>query len=79
MIDDGLHTFDSSITLFENSIVNLSRQGIYIIEDVAINDLKRYKNYFGAKSHYQVNYLSLLRSKQKLANNNLVMVKFVSN
>jgi hypothetical protein len=39
MIDDGLHTFESAICLFENSINKLAPNGTYIIEDASINDL----------------------------------------
>ena len=77
MVDDGLHTFESSITLFKKSINHLAQFGVYIIEDVSLSDLKRYKLFFGTQQQYQVKYLSLLRTGQKLANNNLVMIKFV--
>ena len=34
IIDDGLHEYNANICLFENSFKYLSKQGIYIIEDV---------------------------------------------
>ena len=34
IIDDGLHTLDAAVTLFENSFFQLKKNGIYIIEDV---------------------------------------------
>ena len=33
MVDDGLHTYQAAIMLFENSIEWLGQNGIYIIED----------------------------------------------
>jgi hypothetical protein len=38
IIDDGLHEYNANICLFENSFKYLSRQGIYIIEDVFFKD-----------------------------------------
>jgi hypothetical protein len=34
IIDDGLHTFEANVTLFENSIQKLKHSGIYVIEDL---------------------------------------------
>lgn len=46
MIDDGLHTFEAGITLFEGSWDNLARGGVYAIEDVVPSDLPSYIDYF---------------------------------
>jgi hypothetical protein len=46
MIDDGLHTFESSLNLFERSINYLSDTGIYVIEDVFPSDFHRFCEYF---------------------------------
>lgn len=43
IIDDGLHTFEANVTLFENSIHKLKSSGIYIIEDIAGVDLFRFE------------------------------------
>ena len=43
IIEDGLHTFDSSVCFFENSIYKLSTKGYYIIEDIKIGDINKYK------------------------------------
>lgn len=75
MVDDGLHTFDSSIMLFENSIKKLSLTGLYVIEDVGLSDLARYKNYFNDNGKYVVDYISLFRPNCKLANNNVVLIR----
>ena len=39
IIDDGIHTFDSYITFFRNSIHKLTQHGTYIIEDIHTNQL----------------------------------------
>lgn len=46
IIDDGLHEYHANITLFENIIDHLSKNGVYIIEDVTHHNLKKYKTYF---------------------------------
>jgi len=74
ILDDGLHTFDAGCCLFENSISKLSKNGIYIIEDVQIADLLMYQTYFSSKE-YLVDYVILHRKKIKLTNNNLVVIK----
>ena len=41
IIDDGLHTFDAGVTLFNNSFSKLKKSGIYIIEDVHFSYLEK--------------------------------------
>lgn len=74
MIDDGLHTFEAGSTLFLHSIDKLSRNGIYIIEDVYPYDLSRYKDFFQNKN-YMVEYVCLFRPSLVLADNSLVVVR----
>lgn len=74
MVDDGLHTFEAGVCLFENSILKLSKQGIYIIEDVNLADLLKYQHYFDNKK-YQVDYVNLLRPDMSITNNNLVVIR----
>jgi hypothetical protein len=49
MIDDGLHTFDAGVALFENSFHMLRDGGVYIIEDVNVKDTVRFRNHFNSK------------------------------
>lgn len=74
IVDDGLHTFDAGLSLFLNSIEHLSPSGIYVIEDVHMRDLKRYKVFFKDTS-YLVDYVSLFRPDTRLMDNNLVVVR----
>ena len=46
IIDDGLHEYNANICLFENSFKFLSKQGIYIIDDVFFKDKKKFFDYF---------------------------------
>jgi hypothetical protein len=74
MIDDGLHTFEAGVSLFENSINFLTKNGIYIIEDVNISDLKLFKNYFDSTG-YCVDYINLLESGERLKDNSLIIIR----
>jgi hypothetical protein len=74
IVDDGLHTFEAGSSLFLNSIDNLSTSGIYIIEDVGMRDLQRYKDYF-KDTVFLVDYVCLFRPDKRLMNNNLVVVR----
>jgi len=74
MIDDGLHTFEAGICLFENSISKLSRSGYYFIEDVHINDIVKYNNYFENKD-YDVKIIVLEKPNTELSDNNIVQIR----
>lgn len=74
MIDDGLHTFDAGATLFLNSIKKLSVSGVYVIEDVTIDDLFKYKDFF-KDTDYLVNYVVMSRPNLLIADNNLVVIQ----
>ena len=62
IVDDGLHTFIAGITLFKNSISKLSQEGIYVIEDVNIDDLLLYRNFFDNQK-FNVDYVVLKQPK----------------
>jgi hypothetical protein len=74
MLDDGLHTFEAGACLFEHSIQHLSRDGIYIIEDVQILDLMRYNDFF-SRTDYVVDYVTMFRPNVALNNNSLVVIR----
>jgi hypothetical protein len=61
MVDDGLHTFEAGVCLFESSVSRLANQGIYVIEDVNFPDLTRYATFFENKA-FQVDYVIMLDS-----------------
>lgn len=74
MVDDGLHTFEAGSCLFKHSINMLALDGIYIIEDVTITDLLKYKDFFNS-SNYIVDYATMYRPKIHLGDNNLVIIR----
>jgi hypothetical protein len=74
MIDDGLHTFEAGSSLFINSIGKLAPAGVYVIEDVSLPDLTKFKKFFG-DTEFLVDYVSLFRPNLGLGNNNLVVIR----
>jgi hypothetical protein len=74
MLDDGYHSYEAGICLFENSVSRLSRDGIYIIEDVGELNLLKFKDYFADKK-FQVDFISLLRPNLELSDNSLVVIR----
>ena len=42
IVDDGLHTFDGGRRLFEYSFEKARPSGLYVIEDVAMPDMRRF-------------------------------------
>lgn len=74
MIDDGLHTYEAGIILFENSIIHLKPEGHYVIEDVALEDLSKYEAYFSGKP-FKVRYV-YFSQPQSVSTNSLVVIGF---
>lgn len=74
MIDDGLHTFEAGTCLFLNSIDKLAPEGIYVVEDVGMEDLLRYRKFFEG-TDYAVDYVNLYRPYGELKDNSLVVVR----
>ena len=75
MIDDGLHTFEAGVSLFENSFHKLRSEGVYIIEDVPPQSLISFKQYFFSKN-YNYDFINLYRkSVGSLGDNSLVVVR----
>ena len=44
ILDDGLHSFNSNVCFFENSIHKLNKNGYYIIEDVTNHEMHLFEN-----------------------------------
>lgn len=74
IIDDGLHTFNANISLFENAVAKLSEQGVYIIEDIRLTDMSKFMQYFSATT-FEYYFLSLHRPEQISTDNNMLVVK----
>lgn len=74
IIDDGLHTFNAGITLFENSFIKLKPNGVYIIEDITPADLLLFKNYFSATS-LNINYVTLFYGMNEVSDDCLITIR----
>ena len=77
ILDDGLHTFEAGVCLFENSIHKLGQRGYYIIEDVRFDDVLKYQQYFKGGS-YVVQYVMLFKKDLRPEDNNLVVIRKLS-
>tara|TARA_B100000963_G_C22469382_1_gene599402 strand:- start:51 stop:755 length:705 start_codon:yes stop_codon:yes gene_type:complete len=76
IVDDGLHTFDAAIILFENSVSYLKDTGIYIIEDAQDKELIKFKNFFDERlSSYNYNIIRLKKARNIKSNNNLIEIR----
>lgn len=74
MIDDGLHTFDAGVSLFESSIDKLASEGTYIIEDVSPRNLLLFFEYF-RRSDYSFDFINLHRPGLDIKDNSLVIIR----
>lgn len=74
MVDDGLHTFEAGVTLFENSVARLSDDGHYFIEDVSIIDIPKFYDYFRTKE-YVVKYHLLSRPDIRIDDNCVIVIR----
>jgi hypothetical protein len=72
IIDDGLHTYEAAITLFQNSFKILRKNGLYIIEDLMGQEL--IKTFIFLKE-YNPKVIFLNKKKNSLVNNNLILIK----
>lgn len=73
IIDDGLHTFDAGISLFEASFSKLREGGIYVIEDITPEDKFKFYCYFKAKP-YRTQFVDLHRPNRLLSDNSVVII-----
>ena len=75
ILDDGLHQFDANLNFFENSIYRLKENGIYIVEDIHINEIDKWDKYI-CKNIENYKYLFIrLPNSQNNWDNNLLIVQ----
>jgi hypothetical protein len=73
IIDDGLHTFNAGIILFEECFERLTSRGVYIIEDVYLDDREKFLKYFASKN-LDVHYISTGRQGEALGTHSLIHI-----
>jgi hypothetical protein len=74
MIDDGLHTFEAATTLFENSVQNLDKNGVYVIEDINSNDLSKFSQYFD-QTVFKVEYVTFKSPEHKFGDTSIISIR----
>lgn len=75
ILDDGLHEYYAGICLFENTIDQLSVDGVYIIEDITESDLLKYVDYFSEHyESYYTRFVNLHRPGLPLGDNSVLMI-----
>jgi len=72
VIDDGLHTFEAAISLFEGVSHKLAHNGIYVIEDIHPNEIGNFITYF-KKKNIRVNYV-IFKSNEKIPLGSLIWI-----
>jgi hypothetical protein len=72
IIDDGLHTYEAAITLFQNSFKILRKNGLYIVEDLMGQELIKT---FTFLKEYNPKVIFLNKKKNSSVNNNLIVIK----
>ena len=80
IIEDGLHTFLSNVTFFENSVHKLKKGGFFIIEDIDHRNINLFNNKIEEWELIYPNLLFkliMLPSKNKY-DNNLILIKNIA-
>lgn len=75
IIDDGLHTTEAAITLFDNVIGNLADDGVYVIEDANPTMLLGVAEHLAqCGGQYDAKFVNLHRPGKPLENNSLAVI-----
>jgi hypothetical protein len=74
IIDDGLHNFHANVTLFNNLFPRLTREGIYIIEDVLTSTIWQYTNFF-ENLPVLIEIINLEEKNFEIGDNNLIVIR----
>jgi hypothetical protein len=78
IIDDGLHEFHAGKSLFESMNKYLTKDGMYIIEDVIPNDYRLYKDYFAkTRDKFTIQIFNLHRPNLPVRDNRLIIIRHV--
>jgi SAM-dependent methyltransferase len=72
IIDDGMHSHDSSLIMFNNCFSKLRPGGIYFIEDVNYRYLKKLKN---SLTQYNPLIIELTSKEHNYHDNNMIIIR----
>ena len=74
IIDDGLHTYEAGVILFNNSYSMIRNGGLYVIEDVHPSYLYKLSNFF--IKNYETQIITLKSNSRKLLeDNNIILIR----
>ncbi len=75
IIDDGLHAFQAGRTFLEGVAHLLSTDGVYVIEDVHIKDLFKWRAHLADRSDLVADFVSLAPVQSFRSDNNLIVLR----
>lgn len=75
VIDDGLHTADAAISLLKNVLPRLALDGLYIVEDMFLEDVDAINNFLSLFDNIQTKLYSDINGNTRVDNNLLVIKK----
>lgn len=76
ILEDGLHTYEANIHFFENSFHKVKDNGLYIIEDVLVSEIDKYKTYFdNCKTKFKAYQIIDLYNPGNKMDNVLIVIK----
>jgi hypothetical protein len=82
IIEDGLHEFEANLSFFENSVHKLKKGGLFIIEDLNMRSLNKFKLILPKLSdkYYYLNFdIIEIPNSQNQYDNNILVVKYPKN
>ena len=75
MIDDGLHTSQAAITLFNSAKAYMTENSIYVIEDMDSKDLPALLTYLETDPTYYFMCIRLSRPNHRVYDNTMVVIR----
>ena len=76
MVDDGLHTFDAGVCLFENAFQYLNQDGFYTIEDIRLENMPKFEKYFkSCKDNDKITVQYEVMATKMVSDNNLIIIR----
>lgn len=77
IVEDGLHTFEANVCFLQNSLHKLKKGGFYIIEDVEVSQIERWKCNEGGlpKDDFEYFFVLEVENPGNTQDNVLVIIK----
>jgi hypothetical protein len=75
IIDDGLHTVEAATSLYDSSFKYLKNGGIYIIEDIFLEEIQDVVKHISSKSNDDIKVYESIDGNTRIDNNLIVVYK----